>query len=295
MVLIEGEPRAVYRTGDRLVDVANASGNPRFATIAGMLERWSEVPSILGQLKYADARRDVDAAAAVFMPPLTGGAIYCVGANYQEHVDNVARFLKMPLEPSARDLGLDPFFFLKSSRSLVGHGCKVVHTGAALDFEIELAAVIGNLISKVDADGALDAVAGYTIANDMSARDRFVRGKLNPQSPFRYDWLAHKNFPGACPLGPWLVPAEAIPNPQALTLKTWVNDELRQDGSTSEMTFSAAEQIAYLSRRFTLFPGDIVLTGTPAGVGAESGRFLRVGDVVRMEIDMLGELVTNIV
>ena len=293
-VLRGGKPRAVVRSGNLLIDVAAATGVPEFASIMGMLERWPEVSPLLTELQSSQDRDSVDAATARFLPPLPGGTIYCVGANYQDHVDNVARFRGLPLEPSPRELGLDPFFFLKSPRSLIGHDAVVPLTSAALDFEIELAAVIGKTTHDVEVGDALDAVAGYSIASDMSARDRFVREGLAPSSPFRYDWVSHKNFPGACPLGPWLVSAAAVLDPQALTLKTWVNGELRQDDSTSKMIFSTAEQIAYLSRRFTLFPGDIVLTGTPAGVAAESGRFLRAGDVVRMEISTLGELIINI-
>ena len=294
-VLLGGVPRAVLRSGTGLIDVATATRQPQFASIMGMLEHWSEVQPLLAGLDHHNVKAAPDASAAVFLPPLTGGTIYCVGANYQEHVDNVARFRGLPLEPNPRERGLDPFFFLKSSRSLVGHGAAVPLTSAALDYEIELAAVIGKVTADVTVDNALGAVAGYTIASDMSARDRFVREALTPGSPFRYDWVTHKNFPGACPLGPWLVTAGAVPDPQALTLKTWVNGELRQDDSTSKMIFSTAEQIAYLSRRFTLFPGDVVLTGTPAGVAAEDGRFLRAGDIVRMEISSLGELITTIV
>jgi len=116
------------------------------------------------------------------------------------------------------------------------------------------------------------------------------RDKVDPTSPFRFDWVSQKCFDGACPLGPWIVPAAQIGDPQALSLKLWVNGELMQDSNTAKMIFTTAEQIAMLSSRVTLHPGDIVLTGTPAGVGMPRGRFLKPGDTVKLWIERIGEL-----
>ena len=124
----------------------------------------------------------------------------------------------------------------------------------------------------------------------MSARDLGFREPLPPQNPFRTDWLAHKSFDGSCPLGPWIVPASEIGDPQNLGLKLWVNDVLKQDSNTGKMIFTLAEQIAQLSSRITLHPGDVILTGTPAGVGAGRGEFLKPGDVVRLWIEKIGTL-----
>jgi 2-keto-4-pentenoate hydratase/2-oxohepta-3-ene-1,7-dioic acid hydratase in catechol pathway len=116
------------------------------------------------------------------------------------------------------------------------------------------------------------------------------RAKNPPSSPFHYDWLSQKCFDGACPLGPWIVPASDIADPQKLALKLWINDELMQDSHTSRMIFDTAEQIAMLSSRVTLNPGDLILTGTPAGVGAGRGRFLKAGETVKLWIEGIGEL-----
>jgi 2-keto-4-pentenoate hydratase/2-oxohepta-3-ene-1,7-dioic acid hydratase in catechol pathway len=159
-----------------------------------------------------------------------------------------------------------------------------------LDWEAELVAVIGRECAGVDPASALQYVAGYTIANDLSARDLMRRSDQPDSAPFHWDWLGHKSFDGACPLGPWIVPAFAIPDPQQLSIRLWVDDRLRQDGNTSEMIFTVAEQISHLSRRMTLFPGDIVLTGTPSGVGAESNEYLVPGNRVRIEIENIGDL-----
>ena len=136
---------------------------------------------------------------------------------------------------------------------------------------------------------------GYAIANDLSARDRGRRANMPDASPFKWDWTKHKTFDGSCPLGPWIVPASDIGDPQKLGLKLWVNGVLKQDSNTSEMIFTLAEQIAQLSAGMTLHPGDIVLTGTPAGVGAGRGEFLKAGDVVKLWIEKIGEIENRMV
>jgi 2-keto-4-pentenoate hydratase/2-oxohepta-3-ene-1,7-dioic acid hydratase in catechol pathway len=159
-----------------------------------------------------------------------------------------------------------------------------------VDWEIELAAVIGRTASHVSVASALDYVAGYTIANDLSARDAALRVKNPPSSPFRYDWVAHKSFDGSCPIGPWIIPAEDIGDPHKLGLKLWVDGELMQDSNTNQMVFDVAEQVAAISSRVTLHPGDLILTGTPAGVGMPRGVFLKPGQTVELWIEKIGEL-----
>jgi 2-keto-4-pentenoate hydratase/2-oxohepta-3-ene-1,7-dioic acid hydratase in catechol pathway len=206
----------------------------------------------------------------------------------------MSRIQNLPMDPDPHTLGLNPWHFMKAGHCVVGPGAQVFSTSTALDWEAELAVVIGLRARNVGQDEALDYVAGYCAANDLSARERGKRDKIDPLSPFKYDWIAHKNFDGSCPLGPWLVPAFDVPDPQALAIKLWVNDTIRQDSNTDNMIFSIAEQIAHLSSIVTLHPGDVILTGTPAGVGAETGERLYSGDVVRITIDGLGDLITTI-
>jgi 2-keto-4-pentenoate hydratase/2-oxohepta-3-ene-1,7-dioic acid hydratase in catechol pathway len=142
----------------------------------------------------------------------------------------------------------------------------------------------------VPLDKALDYVAGYTIANDLSARDAHVRQGIPVGSPFRNDWLAHKSFDQSCPCGPWIIPAEDIGDAQKLKIQLYVNNELMQDSNTSQMIFNIAEQISHLSEKLTLHPGDLVLTGTPAGVGTPRNRFLQPGETVRCHIEKIGDL-----
>jgi 2-keto-4-pentenoate hydratase/2-oxohepta-3-ene-1,7-dioic acid hydratase in catechol pathway len=205
----------------------------------------------------------------------------------------MARAQNRPPPPDPHTLGLKPWHFIKAGHStLAAPGETVVITGMSqtMDWEIELAAVIGERAKNVTLARALDHVAGYTIANDLSARDVGRRTGVPDDSPFKFDWVAHKNFDGSCPLGPWIVPASDIPDPQNLGLKLWVNDVIKQDSNTGKMIFSIAEQIAHLSSRITLNPGDVVLTGTPSGVGAARKEFLKSGDEVKLAIEHIGTL-----
>src|SRR5579883_997016 len=179
-----------------------------------------------------------------------------------------------------------------TSRTLADPGKTVVLPSYSkmVDWEVELTAVIGKPARNVPVARALDHVAGYTAANDLSARDLTKRAQVPDTSPFKFDWLGQKNFDDACPLGPWIVPAEDIPDPQNLALKLWVNDVIKQDSHTSKMIFSLAEQIAHISSRLTLHPGDLVLTGTPAGVGLARKEFLKAGDVVKIWVEGVGTL-----
>eukprot|EP01037_Dinobryon_pediforme_P020043 gene20043-20574_t len=228
-------------------------------------------------------------------PVLRSGAIYCAGANYRDHVDNMARRLNIAPEPDPHELGLNPWHFIKSAWCVVGPAARVELDSNFLDWEAELAVVIGREARHVPLERVFDYVAGYTCANDLSARDRIQRDAVHISSPFRYDWIGQKNFDGACPLGPWIVPAAEIADPQNLAIRTYVNDALKQNSNTSKMLFNIAEQISYLSSRITLHPADVVLTGTPAGVGAETGECLAKGDKVRVEIEGIGALMTQIV
>jgi 2-keto-4-pentenoate hydratase/2-oxohepta-3-ene-1,7-dioic acid hydratase in catechol pathway len=194
--------------------------------------------------------------------------------------------------PTLKELGEKPWHFVKTSSSVVGPDTvvKLPAYSHAVDWEVELVAVIGRTAKDVPVADALDCVAGYTIANDLSARDAMRRDKVPAATPFHYDWVSQKCFDGSCPLGPWIVPASQIGDPQKLAIKLWLNDELLQDSSTSNMIFDTAEQIAMLSSRVTLRPGDLELTGTPAGVGMPRKRFLQTGDKLRLYIERIGEL-----
>jgi len=290
----EKGPRSAILVGDNLYDTVDLTGNSAYSTNIAILENWAEAEPAIA--KAADSASDKNSltGAKLLAPILYPSAIYCCGANYQDHMDAVTAFNGLEPVPGPKELGLPPFFFLKSPRSIVESGVSMELWSEAADFENELTAVIGREAHKVSLDDALNYVAGYTIANDLSDRSRILRHQLPPGSPFRYDWNSHKNFKNSCPLGPWMVPASAIPDPMALRMRTWVNGKPRQDSITGNMIFSLAEQIVEISKANVLYPGDLILTGTPKGVGAESATWVAKGDTIRMEIEELGELITHI-
>ena len=286
-------PRAGVVIGDEVFDAAKLTGRTGDATVLGLLDDWAAAAERLGKAAPAPGTGERLAGVRLLAPIRWPSAIYCAGANYADHAAEMARLHNRPPEPDPHTLGLKPWHFIKAGRSTLATPDDTIAISAlskTMDWEIELAAVIGRTAKNVAVEQALDHVAGYTIANDLSARDMGRRPHVPDTAPFKFDWVAHKNFDGSCPLGPWLVPSRDIPDPQKLGLKLWVNDVLKQDSNTSRMIFTLAEQIEHLSSRITLQPGDVILTGTPAGVGAARPEFLKAGDVVKLWIENIGAL-----
>ena len=289
-------PRSAVAVDGTVHDLASATGRADYGSMLGVLADWSTAHTALDALaSELDGKSGMPLAdLRILAPVLYPSAIYCAGANYSDHTANMAKLHNLPVDPDPRGPGKKPWHFIKASRCVVGPDAEVPLPCEKLDWEVELAVVIGETARNVPESRALDVVAAYTAANDLSARDLSRRPGVSDASPFKYDWIGQKIFDGACPIGPWLVPAAEIADPQRLALRLWVNDSLRQDSNTARMIFSVAEQIAYLSSRITLYPGDLVLTGTPAGVGAETGVFLKRGDTVKISVEKIGELVTTI-
>jgi 2-keto-4-pentenoate hydratase/2-oxohepta-3-ene-1,7-dioic acid hydratase in catechol pathway len=218
----------------------------------------------------------LDAAGVRIGPPLGGiGKVVCIGLNYHDH---------------ARETGAqapaEPVVFLKAADTVVGPNDTVLVPRGSVktDWEVELAVVIGRTARYLDsAEDGLAHVAGYAVAHDVSEREyQMDRGGT---------WDKGKNCETFNPLGPWLVTADEVPDPQKLGLKLWVNGELKQDGTTAEQIFSVGEVVRYLSHFMTLYPGDVINTGTPAGVAfgqPEPKPYLRPGDVVELEVEGLG-------
>ena len=285
-------PRAGIIVNDRVIDVAEATGNAAYASTLGILADWAAADARLTELAASSTAGSAIDWKTILAPIPHPPAIYCAGANYQDHVREMALQQRRDPEPDPHTLGLQAWHFIKSSNTVVGpHAVvKIPPRSKATDYEVELAAVIGKTATAVSEADALNYVAGYTVANDLSARDFFFRPPLPPTSPFYVDWLGHKSFDGACPLGPWIVPARDVGNPQDLGIRLWLNGELKQDSNTKEMIFNLAEQIAQLSLRITLHPGDVVLTGTPAGVGSARGVFLKPGDSLELWCENVGTL-----
>ena len=285
-------PRAGLVIDDKVFDAAKLTGKPAYATVLGILNDWGKAQGVLKAAAAKPGKAKPIARAKLLAPVQYPSAIFCAGANYQDHAAEMARAHDRPPPVDPHTLGLESWHFIKASRAIANPGqtIKISTYSKKMDWEVELAAVIGKAAKNVPMNKALAYVAGYTVANDLSARDRGHRPHIPADSPFKADWVAHKSFDGSCPLGPWIVPASDIKDPQKLGIKLWVNGVLKQDSNTSQMIFNLAEQIAHLSSRLTLHPGDLILTGTPAGVGAGRNEFLKAGDVVKLWIEGIGEI-----
>jgi len=212
-------------------------------------------------------------------PPVTRPSkIIAVGLNYRDHA-----------EESKGKIPEVPLIFAKFPNSLVGHNDEIlwdVNVTKKIDFEAELAVVMGKKVYNCTETEAMEAVFGYTCGNDVSARDlQFGDGQ----------WVRGKSLDTFCPIGPWIVTPEEIPDPHALKIQCWLNDQLMQDSNTSLIIFKVPTLISFFSKHFTLLPGDIILTGTPHGVGAfrDPSVYMKNGDEVVVEIENIGRLVNQ--
>jgi 2-keto-4-pentenoate hydratase/2-oxohepta-3-ene-1,7-dioic acid hydratase in catechol pathway len=280
-VLTESVPTGCLERDGTLYPLA-ACGLPD--TVIGLVAEWERWSDRLARAEPSGP--PLPHGLKVLAPLLYPGKVLCAGANYYDHI------AEMGVTDTRKEAQRLFFFFKPPRNAVVGPGdtVRMPLDTKAFDWEVELAAVIGRTARAVSPEAALAHVAGYTVAIDFSARD------LNraPETFYKLDWVAGKAQDTCCPMGPRLVPASDIPDPQDLALRLSVNGETKQDARTSGMIFSIAEQIATLSRIMTLDPGDVILTGTPAGVGAPKGTFLNVGDRVTAEIEGIGQLAITI-
>lgn len=207
------------------------------------------------------------------------GKYLAISLNYADHIAE-----------TGKDKPEYPSFFTKQSTCVIGNGAAIhcPRVSDKLDYEGELAFVIGKRCRHVSVDKAHGVIAGFTIANDVSVRDWQVRSPT---------MMIGKSFDTAGPLGPWIVTADEIGDPHNLSLKTWVDDELRQNSNTGQMIFNCYEMVAYLSQAMTLEPGDVISTGTPAGVGVkmQPRGYLKPGQTVKVEIEGIGILVNPVI
>jgi 2-keto-4-pentenoate hydratase/2-oxohepta-3-ene-1,7-dioic acid hydratase in catechol pathway len=271
-------PRPGLVVGDEIVDLSD----PAVGLPSDMAELLALGPVALDRVRQAPsggaARHPMESVrrhAPVPRPP----TILAIGMNYRAHVAEMGR------EPPEYQ-----YWFNKQRTSIAGPGDPIIlpTVSTMVDYEGELAMVIGRRCQHVPAARALEVVAGFTIINDVSARDWQWRTPT---------FTMGKSFDSHAPCGPWLVTTDELADPGQLALRTWVNDDLRQDSTTSDLIFGCSAMIEYLTTAFPLEPGTIIATGTPAGVGAgfDPPRFLAPGDVVRVEIEGIGELVNPVV
>jgi 2-keto-4-pentenoate hydratase/2-oxohepta-3-ene-1,7-dioic acid hydratase in catechol pathway len=281
LVTFHGEDglRLGVETGAGVVDATEAVGDGVRASVrsvaaadGAVLERLRQTA---GEASDAVPIEQLRLAPAVPDP----GKIICVGLNYRKHAAEGG----MPVPEQ-------PIYFAKYANSLAASGDEVAIpavTGKA-DYEVELVAVIGRPARKVPTEQALDHVFGYATGNDLSARELQMRSS---------QWTYGKAIDGFAPLGPYVVTADEVPDPQALDLRCWVNGDLRQNSNTTDMVFGVAELVSDLSQIMTLEPGDVIYTGTPEGVvlGMADQPWLQPGDEVVCEVGGLGRLVTTLV
>jgi acylpyruvate hydrolase len=276
---VEGKPGLGLVTGSgsetTIVDVAALDSRlPR--SIDELLESWDAWSPLLAALPHdvADPSPIAPADAELVSPVCRPGKIVGVGLNYRDHA-----------EETGQPVPDYPTIFAKFPTSVTGPRSDIVVPSVVErpDYEGELGVVIGRYAKDVDASVALDAVAGYTVINDVSARD--IQNRTS-------QWTLGKSLDTFAPIGPWLVTADDVPDPQRLAIETRVNGKVVQQSNTRNMVFSVADIIALLSSVVPLVPGDVIATGTPAGVGGaqDPPRFLEDGDVVEVEIECLGQL-----
>ncbi|MCH4815848.1 MAG: fumarylacetoacetate hydrolase family protein [Saccharolobus sp.] len=219
----------------------------------------------------------LDEDSVMFLPVVKPKKIFCVAVNYNEHGKEAG---SASIE--------EPYIFMKRIDTLVAHKQPILipKVSSQVDHEIELAVIIGKKGKYISAKEAYEYIAGYTIFNDVSFRD--LRKHSSPR--YNINWLYAKNLDTASPIGPYLVTRDEIPDPHNLTIKLEVNGEIRQQGNTRSMIHKIPELIEYVSKGITLYPGDVISTGTPSGTGLGTGKFLKEGDVMVGYIEKIGRL-----
>lgn len=283
-------------------------------TTVALFEQWE---SALPQLNAAAAALEAEPSAAALdgsglrtEAPVMPRQLLCSGANYYKHVvDLVVDSIEAGGDPGqspgerrkAAEKIMDhrrehgqPFCFVKPVSTILApfDDFPVPADSTTPDWELELAVVIGKTAHRVNRDRAMDHVAGYTIANDISSRDHLLRKDIPAMG---MDWVASKGKPGYCPLGPVIVPAQFVADPQDLWIEFKLNGEVMQSESTADMIFDVAQLIVFISAHMKLLPGDIISTGSPSGNGTHYNRFLTPGDVMEGSITGLGTQRNNCV
>jgi 2-keto-4-pentenoate hydratase/2-oxohepta-3-ene-1,7-dioic acid hydratase in catechol pathway len=279
------------------LDASGQSGTFPTGSTKEILAHWPKAEPVLGAIADAFSGNGTGGLRAVakplasvrlLAPILYPDAIFCAFANYTDHMKEMSG-----REPPDKTK-VKPLFFIKlAAHSVIGpeETIKLPAYSQQVDWEAELAVVIGRPARNVTVAQAMDYVAGYTILNDLSLRDQGNRSDWNVKT----DFLSGKSFDTGAPMGPWIVPARQVPDVYNLSLKQWVSTKLMQDSTTAYMHFTIAEQIAYLAQKFTLRPGDVIATGSPAGNGRPLGIFLKPGQELTVEIEKVGRLHNPIV
>jgi 2-keto-4-pentenoate hydratase/2-oxohepta-3-ene-1,7-dioic acid hydratase in catechol pathway len=234
---------------------------------------------IVGHHEHIPTAESLPLKQVRFAPVISNPSkIIAIGLNYMDHVNE-----------SKGHIPDIPLVFAKFPNSLIGHGGQIVWDDAVtqkVDFEAELAVIMGKKTSRCEASHVMEMIFGYTCANDVSARDLQFGDK---------QWVRGKSLDTFCPLGPWIVSSDEVPNPHELDITCRLNGMTMQAGNTNQMIFKLPQLISFLSNHFTLMPGDVILTGTPSGVGAfrDPSIYMKDGDEIIVEIEQIGQLINT--
>lgn len=292
----KGAPRTAAIVGEegaeRVIDLHEATGGkvPAGDVMALLAAGPGALKAARSAAKKAEGGKKL-ASVTLLAPILRPGKILCAAGNYQKHIEEGGgkRIDKRIVVPK---------LFMKPSTAVAGPGQEVPHptTSNTMDWELELGVIIGKRGRNIPVEEALDYVAGYTVVNDLSARtaEWGVKGRNPSDWDLFFDWLNGKWPDGFLPMGPWMVTADDLPDPQALAMTLKVGKKTHQNATAADMIFTCAELIAFASRFMTLEPGDIIATGTPDGVGDASGTYLKKGQVMEGWIEGIGTLVTPV-
>lgn len=275
---------AAYRIADEVVVELPVN----YSSTLQLLDDWLRASQILRTFDPMTA--PVVEGAHLQAPLLYPRKVFGAGANYSDHLMEMTGN-----EPQADFVSW--FFVSPPTTTVIGTNADVLISPDPehkVDWEAELAVVIGRRTRDVDVDDVEQHIAGFMVVNDITARGLLPR-TVFPAPPFAFDWIAAKSQDTFWPMGPAIVPAWLVADPDDLDIRLWVNDELKQDGNSSNLIIGWRQLVSDLSHHITLEPGDVIATGTPAGVGAPHGTFLHGGDRVRVEISGLGTLTNRIV
>jgi len=263
-------------------------------TVLEILQRGPQCLKKLARLAGATEICTPLNAVKLMAPIPRPGKLLALAGNYSQHLKEVGEKIGMSDSPRQTTT---PRTFIMPATAVIGPNEEIPWPvySEQIDYEIELAVVIGKRARFVDAPAALDYVAGYTIANDISARSvTFKKSRTERAWDEFYDWLNGKWADGFCPMGPYLLTADEVEDVQNLDLTLKVNGQVRQNADTSQMIYSVADIVSFLSHLMTLEPGDIIATGTPAGVALATGNFLKPGDRIEAAIEKLGTLTNTL-
>ncbi len=283
-------------TDNGIIDIpSNTQGPSKLHSLKEILIKGPKAFNIVNELIESVEER-ISPEAVMMRPPLPRpGKVLALAGNYQKHLTETA-WQDPTFENQAATTNPWPFIMPSSAVTATNTEVPWPAYSDSIDYEVELAVFIGNTAHQISAEQADEYIAGYSVANDISARSTtFAEGRTDRPRDVYFDWLMGKWSDGFLPLGPWMVTADEIPDPQNLNLELKVNDEIRQQSNTEKMIFNVYKTVSFISHLMTLEPGDVIITGTPHGVAASGeSEYLKPGDRIEATIENIGTLTNTL-